>query len=191
MSQMTEADVIKALECCQYEGIETCKDCPMFNTHEFDNIDDFDCGNYLYKLAFELINRQKAKIAELETQNNDLFYKLSGVMLSVDKWLEGKELKQDEVNRAITMREKTLQIVEKLEAEIERLKNFIEKDQGLILKLTGVPVDEYNNKIKSEAYREFAERLVDIAVGNWCHKVDVATITNTLKELTKKNDFKE
>ena len=68
-----------------------------------------------------IIELQDKKIAELEAQNNDLFYKLNGVMLFVDKWLEGKELKQDEVNRAITMREKTLQIVEKLEAEVERL----------------------------------------------------------------------
>lgn len=44
---------------------------------------------------------------------------LRGVMHSVDKWLEGDELKQNEVDRAVTMREKTLQIV-------ERLKNLVE-----------------------------------------------------------------
>ena len=33
-------------------------------------------------------------------------------MHSVDKWLDGKELEQDEVNRAATMREKTLRIIE-------------------------------------------------------------------------------
>ena len=50
---------------------------------------------------------------------NNLEYTLAGVMWSVDKWLEGDELNQDEVNRAITMREKTLRIVEELQAEVE------------------------------------------------------------------------
>lgn len=52
---------------------------------------------------------------------NQLEYKLAGVMHSVDKWLDGEELNQDEVNRAATMREKTLRIVEGLQAEVERL----------------------------------------------------------------------
>lgn len=39
-------------------------------------------------------------------------YIIRGVMHSVDKWLDGKELEQDEVNRAVTMREKTLRIIE-------------------------------------------------------------------------------
>ena len=50
-----------------------------------------------------------------------LEYTLLGVMHSVDKWLDGDELEQDEVNRAITMRENTLRIVENLQAEVERL----------------------------------------------------------------------
>lgn len=57
----------------------------------------------------------------LQSENEDLFYKLTGVMHSVDKWLDGDELKQDEVNRAATMREKTLQIVENLQSKNERL----------------------------------------------------------------------
>lgn len=39
-------------------------------------------------------------------------YIILGVMHSVDKWLDGKELDQDEVNRAVTMREKVLRIIE-------------------------------------------------------------------------------
>ena len=69
----------------------------------------------------------------LKTENDELFYKLSGVMLSVNKWLDGEELNQDEVNRACTMREKTLQITERLTAErdkaveeVERLKARVE-----------------------------------------------------------------
>jgi len=56
----------------------------------------------------------------LKAENDELFYKLSGVMLSVDKWLDGEELNQDEVNRACTMREKTLQITERLTVERDK-----------------------------------------------------------------------
>jgi hypothetical protein len=80
------------------------------------------------------INRQKA-------ENEDLFYKLQGVMLSVDKWLEGVELEQDEVNRAATMREKTLRITEEQQAEIERLTTELEQKTEMMANL-GVEFDK-------------------------------------------------
>ena len=49
-----------------------------------------------------------------------LEYTLLGVMHSVDKWLDGDELKQDEVNRAATMRKKTLRIIENTKSEVAR-----------------------------------------------------------------------
>ena len=55
------------------------------------------------------------------SEADKLEYTLLGVMHCVDKWLDGDELEQDEVNRAITMRENTLRIVENLQAEVERL----------------------------------------------------------------------
>lgn len=58
---------------------------------------------------------------------DNLEYVLMGVMHSVDKWLDGDELKQDEVNRAATMREKTLQIIEGQTREIERLQRAVRK----------------------------------------------------------------
>ena len=83
----------------------------------------------------------RAEVEQLE-------YTLAGVMWSVDKWLEGDELEQDEVNRAITMREKTLRIVEELRAEVEELKESylrFEETSGL-------------RKAKTEVAREiFAE----------------------------------
>lgn len=63
--------------------------------------------------------------AEAKAENERLEYTLAGVMHSVDKWLDGDELKQDEVNRAITMREKTLRIVET--ARAEAIKEFAER----------------------------------------------------------------
>ena len=87
------------------------------------------------------------------------------------------------------------QKIAELEAEVERLQRH-NKEYGFCNLLGNCLVysknlKDYNDMrkgLKSEAYREFEERLVDIAVGNWCHKVDVATITNTLKELTEINE---
>ena len=60
----------------------------------------------------------------------------------------------------------SLDIINRQKAEIEGLKKFIEKDQGLILKLTNVPKNEYDDKIKSEAIKEFErkseKRLIEL-----------------------------
>ena len=75
-------------------------------------------------------------------------------MHSVDKWLDGAELEQDEVNRAATMREKTLRIIEEKQAEIERLKieNQAFRSAANSYKL-------HYNEARTEAIKEFAERL--------------------------------
>lgn len=65
----------------------------------------------------------ESKSKELAKEKSDLEYTLLGVMHSVDKWLEGDELKQDEVNRAAAMREKTLRIAEELTKRVEELEN--------------------------------------------------------------------
>ena len=69
-----------------------------------------DCSANLNAEIINLINRQQA-------ENDDLLYKLTGVMHFVDKWLDGAELEQDEVNRAATMREKTLRLIESAKDE--------------------------------------------------------------------------
>lgn len=89
--------------------------------------------DYLEKTKDELLSERSRlieKCQEAEKINKEkcnLEYTLLGVMNSVDKWLDGDELEQDEVNRAITMREKTLQIVEKLTEENERLRAIPEQ----------------------------------------------------------------
>lgn len=45
-------------------------------------------------------------------ENDILYYKLVGVMHFVDKWLDGDELKLDEVQRADLAREKILKALE-------------------------------------------------------------------------------
>ena len=67
---------------------------------------------------------------------------------------------KSEIDILIRKKETLRDEIAEQQAEIERLKEFIEKDQGLILKLTGVPVEEYNQKVKSEAIKEFADKYV-------------------------------
>lgn len=81
-------------------------------------------GKGIIQAALDLINR-------LQEENDTLDYKLVGVMHFVDKWLDGAELEQDEVSRANTMREKTLQTVENLEAEIKMLRKAVEIHKGI------------------------------------------------------------
>ena len=50
-------------------------------------------------------------VVALGKQRDDLELTLEGVMWNVDKWLDGDELNQDPVNRAITMREKILYLL--------------------------------------------------------------------------------
>lgn len=67
---------------------------------------------------------RKITIEELTDKEHieGLEYILMGVMHSVDKWLEGEELDEGEVNRAATMREKVLRIIEDKDARIQELK---------------------------------------------------------------------
>lgn len=139
MENLNAEQVKKALELCYAEA--TCSECPYQKIC-------FEVSQWqIMKDALALINSQEQRIGELEAECNqwrsdweknqkrweiaydeldkekhDLELTLVGVMFSVDKWLDGKEFEQDEVNRAITMREKTLQIVEKLTDENERLR---------------------------------------------------------------------
>ena len=69
------------------------------------------------KLLTWLHEQPTADVAP-KSEVDRLEYTLLGVMHSVDKWLDGEELEQDEVNRAITMREKTLRIIENARSEV-------------------------------------------------------------------------
>lgn len=127
------------------EALKYCKDqkcgsCP-YNTY------GISCSNIMASDLFNLLNRY-------ESEKDDLFYKLAGVMHSVDKWLEGDELKQDEVNRASTMREKTLQIVENLQAENESLKRTVNHTAKGSVKIL-----EMVHEAKVDAYRDIIRKI--------------------------------
>lgn len=58
---MTNAEIIKALECCFAKNI-VCKECPYCGS--------YNCPQNLGKDTIDLINRQNARIKELEERCN-------------------------------------------------------------------------------------------------------------------------
>ena len=122
-----------------------------------DKENDF-CQEDLAKKALDLINRQNAEIKSLTEKLEALGDPLQDAQYKIAEQ----------------------------QAEIARLKEFIEKDQGLILHLTNVSKDEYDNKIKAEAIKDFAERLKEKATSTFYeeHKyVDTEDIDYVVKEM--------
>ena len=180
MKNMNDNEIIKALECCIKDEWLCASKCPG---HKLDGNFKEDCRFSLMKISLDLINRQKAEIEKLEIWNTELFYKIVGVMHSIDKWLDGDELKQDEVNRAITMREKTLKITEKQQAEIERLTKIVEEQHEGSL----IAMEVYKN----EAIKKLTEKLYEKVEQN--SKFGFAYVTkkeieNVVRELEGEDD---
>ena len=66
--EMTDKDIIKALECCTGLDFGKCAHCHLIHT--------VGCSSKLLKYSFDLINRQKA---EIERQN-DIIHRQSDVI---------------------------------------------------------------------------------------------------------------
>lgn len=140
-----EKKVIQILEACI---IDNCDECP----------DTFgNCEHNAMRGALELIKQLKA-------EKDDLLLIISGIMHFVDKWLEGEELEQDEVQRADTMREKTLKIVEWQRVKIEVLeeaKKQLENDVfNAEMNLDGILQELAAAKV--EAIKEFKQKFIKI-----------------------------
>lgn len=110
--------IVKALKCCNVPSGIACSECPYHDVGE-------ECRTKRNKDAASLIE-------EISKEHNDLKYILMGVMHFVDKWLDGDELDMDEVNRALRMREKTLEIIEELTAENEELEDKVRIQHKII-----------------------------------------------------------
>lgn len=61
---MTDNEIIKALECCDFADIKACEECPLYHT--------FDCSFVIIDKSLDLINRQNA---EIERYKKELGYK--------------------------------------------------------------------------------------------------------------------
>ena len=98
---MTDAEIIKALECCSNCGLFKCRQCPKNN-------EDEKCMYRLSKDALDLINRQKTEI---------------DILIRKKEALQDEVCRLQEMNEALIAGQETLQryIAEQNE-EIDRLK---------------------------------------------------------------------
>lgn len=59
---MTDNEIIRALECCNLQKNGDCPECPLRYSGDW-----WVCSEIILKNALDLINRQKAEIARLQT----------------------------------------------------------------------------------------------------------------------------
>lgn len=162
MENLNAEQIIKVLECCANWTVETgCKECP-YNGECIDK---------------DVMADALALIGYLTEKKKNLEYTLAGVMHSVDKWLDGAELEQDEVNRAITMRDKTLRLCETLDCMIDNLRDDIDEltaeNERLRELATTKEIEKeiVRRETRAAAVKEIAERLRSLCV------VDLMAIT--------------
>lgn len=85
-SNMTDNEIIKALECCM-KICEDCDNCPCINNNDYTNV--YDCKEALLKNALDLINR-------LQAQNKDLAETIHNLTIEKDTLFDkAEELKAD------------------------------------------------------------------------------------------------
>lgn len=65
MSKLTDAEILKALECCRSENGNDCENCPY--SEEIYKQGEGGCCNRLMANSLDLINRQQEQIKKLET----------------------------------------------------------------------------------------------------------------------------
>ena len=112
---MTDDEIIKALECCDFTDIKACEECPLYHT--------FDCSFVIIDKTLDLVNRQNAEIERLKQKNKE--YCEDNRIIAYQRNQRDKEIRA-------------------LHNQLNGL-NFMDK------------------QIKSEAIKEFADRLKDSA----------------------------
>lgn len=161
---MTDEQIIKALECCATDDGDDCFQCPYGNiVYKPGN---GGCVNRCRKEALDLINRQKAENEELRSDK----------IIAERHEKDARDLFVD----------CTRQLAE-AKAEIESLKRgvtftFTIEDFESIKETV---ISSLDNKIKSEAIKEFVERLKKHKYCAHCEVVSVSDIDNLAKKMTE------
>ena len=75
---MTDNEIIKALECCSVNAEGNCRGCPLLNDYS-------PCGVKLTTNALDLINRQKAEIERLKSDNDILSKNMHNLCKELDE----------------------------------------------------------------------------------------------------------
>ena len=161
---MTDNEIIKALECCIKN---TCSECPFYK-----NWSTHRCGE-LRNLTLDLIKQLK----ERDKKNEN-------IIRYADKTIEKQQAETAEANEKLQAQADTIFLYEKVikdkTAEIERLKSRVEateiSKQKLLLCF---------KTAKSEAIKEFAERLKNLTAYYWLDEINIGDIDNLVKKKKK------
>ena len=128
---MTDKEIVIALQKCNNGKGHRCSECPALGKYNHRI-----CKATIDKLAVNLIERLQSENTRLKAERDSFEYELLAVMHSVDKWLEGKDLKDNPATRAVTAREVALRAIEKVAAErdkaVEDITNIINNYQKYI-----------------------------------------------------------
>lgn len=138
---MTDNEIIKALECCFTRGFDesTCYECPFYTATA-------KCTEDLRDSALDLINRQKAEIERLEKEKQDI----------KDKY-DCQQTVYCDLSDIIKEKCKEL--------ELANADKVIAETHEKAAKEMFVDVTQQLKTAKSEAIKEFAERLKSISIG--------------------------
>jgi hypothetical protein len=159
---LTDNEIVKALECCGDEqGLNWCVDCPYYNKEN-----DL-CQEDLHRDALDLINRQKAEKEALINGQETL-----------QKYIAEQKAENERLKRKLVAYEPSVDsglFSQMLLEQKEKAEAFEKK---------------WKAEIKSEAYKEFAERLKEDAydVVLFGEVVTIYTINELLKELVGEDD---
>ena len=190
--EMSDSEIVKALECCKYEYDTKCELC-CYNFYSRTG-----CRSELRRNALDLINRLQAEnenlkldIATLEAKN---FVK--------DKLLAKAEIKLEEAEDTIQFADKELK---KAEAENERLKNCVKSEdevraiakrtmEPLVKEITREQIDIAVKYAKAEAYKECIEKVKENANKCFASRNGVVleeTTTYNISKISLDNLLKE
>lgn len=114
----------------------------------------------------EIIQKNTTADVVLKSEVEKLELTLEEVMLSVDKWLDERDYDADPVKRAITMREKTLKIVENLRAEVaqeifEKIERTLDNYHSACLPIGAIEAYSYYEGGLEEAIAELKNEYVE------------------------------
>lgn len=170
---MTDEQIIKALDCCSTDVREnTCPKCAFYKKHR--------CSTLMLNAVSAIINRQKVEIEELRSDK----------IIAERHEKDARDLFVDCTRQ-----------LEEAKAEIESLKRgvtftFTIEDFESIKETV---ISSLDNKIKSEAIKEFAERLkeemrldddckYDCAQCHYDCKDYIPFIDNLVKKMTEEQE---
>ena len=140
---MTDDEIIKALECCDFTDIKACEECPLYHT--------FDCSFVIIDKTLDLVNRQNAEIERLKQENKE--YCEDNRIIAYQRNQRDKEIRA-------------------LHNQLNGL-NFMDK------------------QIKSESVKKFAEKLKDSADKTRIKNMETEKVVFYMDEFKLDNLVKE